>query len=140
MLNLPTVVQSCCGLRPFQTTSTGSWITELFYHEIPWHRAVEDQFIQTGQRSNQGTVGFRIQDEISPGQAFDRGGLLAMANTGTPHSGNSQFFITMRAIPTLTEKHTIFGTCDGEHVVRELSRRIQAGQTAILHSVTINRI
>lgn len=128
------------GLRPFQATSGGPWITEPFYQDIPWHRAVEGQLIQAGQRAEQTSAGFHIQDEITPGQVFDRAGTLAMANTGTPHSGSAQFFITMQSMSHLTGKHTIFGSCDGEHVVRELSRRIRKGQQAILHSIMIKRI
>ena len=38
----------------------------------------------------------------------DRPFLVSMANSG-PNSNNSQFFITVEALPSLNDKHVVFG-------------------------------
>jgi peptidyl-prolyl cis-trans isomerase A (cyclophilin A) len=129
------------GLRPFQSEPGGAWQTAPFYDGLEFHRAVPDQFVQTGRRGPQEDPGFHLQDEMSAGHVFDRGGLLALANTGEPNSSAAQFFITMRPLRHLDGKHTIFGACDDEDVVRELERRVLADPAAPprLRTLTIRR-
>lgn len=133
-LDVPLVVANFVGLarglRPFQSGPGGPWETAPFYDGLEFHRAVPDQFVQTGRRGESEDPGFHLQDEMSSGHVFDRGGLLALANTGEPHSGAAQFFITTGPLRHLDGKHTIFGTCDDEDVVRELERRILADSAA----------
>lgn len=112
------------GIRPFRGDD-GAWITAPYYDGLRWHRAIEGQFVQGGERGPQ-SPGFRVQDEISPGVKFDRAGALALANDGSPHSGAAEFFITSAPLPHLSGAHTIFGTCDAGHVVRELERQVKA--------------
>jgi peptidyl-prolyl cis-trans isomerase A (cyclophilin A) len=126
------------GVRPF-LADDGSWHTEPYYVDLVWHRAIEGQFVQTGRRGKQATGGFLLQDEISPGDSFDRPGVLAMGNTGVEDSGSTQFFITTAAVPDLEGSHTIFGECDGEAVVRRLERRAAAGEQPKLLRIDIER-
>lgn len=127
------------GLRPFRGDD-GQWHTEPFYVDVPWHRAIEGQFVQTGRRGRQTTGGFLLQDEVSYGDSFDRAGVLAMANTGIEHSGSTQFFVTTGPASHLEGEHTIFGQCDGEAVVRQLERQVARGEaTPMLRSVEISR-
>lgn len=114
------------GLRPFQEVEGGPWRKAPFFDGVPFHRAIAGQFVQTGRRGEREDPGFLLQDEMSSGHVFDRIGLLALANAGTPHSGSAQFFITTGPLASLNGKHTIFGTCDDEDVVRELERRVLA--------------
>ena len=127
------------GLRPFQSAPDGPWERAPFFDGLPFHRAVEAQFVQTGRRGERESPGFRLQDEMSSGHTFDRAGLLALANAGTPHTGAAQFFITTEPLPHLDGKHTIFGACDDEDVVRELERQVLAGQAPRIRTVTITR-
>lgn len=126
------------GLRPF-LAEDGTWHTEPYYVDMVWHRAEEGQFVQTGRRGTQDDGGFLLQDELSYGDSFDRGGVLAMANTGVPHSGSVELFITTGPTPHLEGVHTIFGQCDDEAVVRSIERKVARGQAPTLLRIDITR-
>ena len=111
------------GRRPFRDEDE-QWRTEPYYVDMPWHRAIEGQLVQTGRRGRLAHGGFFLQDEVSYGDSFDRAGVLAMANTGSEHSGSVQFFVTTGPAAHLEGEHTIFGTCDGEAVLRRIERRV----------------
>ena len=46
-----------------------------------------------------GGPGYTIEDRFVDGLRFDGEGILAMANTGIPHTRRSQFFITLDKTP-----------------------------------------
>jgi len=85
-----------------------------FYDGLTFHRVITDFMIQGGDPlgNGSGDTGYKFRDEITD-LRFDKGGLLAMANSG-PGTNSSQFFITHIATPWLDGKHTIFG-----HVVEK---------------------
>lgn len=115
------------GLRAYQIAEGGPWERGPFHDGLPFHRAEPGQFVQAGRRGEREFPGFHLQDEMSMGHAFDRIGLLALANNGQPNSSSAQFFITTASsLEHLKGKHTIFGSCDDEDIVRELERRILA--------------
>lgn len=126
------------GLRPF-LAADGQWRTEPYYEGLVWHRAEEGQFVQTGQRQGRDSGGFRLQDEVSIGDSFDRAGVLAMANTGQPHTGSVELFVTTGPVPHLEGAHTILGQCDDESVVRRVERRVVQGQAPLLLRIDITR-
>ncbi|MEM6996216.1 MAG: peptidylprolyl isomerase [Myxococcota bacterium] len=111
------------GLRPFREPD-GAWVRVPYYAEMPWHRAVEGQLVQTGRRGTLAHGGFFLQDEVGYGDSFDRGGVLAMANTGSEHSGSVEFFVTTAPAAHLEGGHTILGECDDEATVRRIERRV----------------
>jgi cyclophilin family peptidyl-prolyl cis-trans isomerase len=80
-----------------------------FYDGLKFHRVIENFMIQGGDPlgTGSGDAGYRFKDEITD-QHFDKGGVLAMANSG-PATNSSQFFITHIETPWLDGKHTIFG-------------------------------
>lgn len=95
-----------------------------WYEGVTFHRVIKDTLAQAGDPSGTGfgSPGYAFPDEISA-LKFDRAGLVAMANAG-PNSNGSQFFITMRAIPELDGKYTIFGqVLEGQDVVSALTAR-----------------
>lgn len=85
-----------------------------FYDGLKFHRVIPEFMIQTGDPlgTGSGDAGYKFKDEITD-MRFDKGGVLAMANSG-PGTNSSQFFITHLETPWLDGKHTIFG-----HVVEK---------------------
>ena len=106
-----------------------------FYDGLKFHRVIADFMIQTGDPlgTGSGDTGYKFKDEISD-LRFDKGGVLAMANSG-PETNSSQFFITHLETLWLDGKHTIFG-----HVVEkgmEVVNKIQ--QNDSMQKITIIR-
>lgn len=82
-----------------------------FYDGVIFHRVIDGFMIQGGDPTGTGMGGpdYTIEDEFLDDLTFEGEGILAMANTGRPHTGGSQFFITLAATPWLDGHHTIFG-------------------------------
>ena len=84
-----------------------------YYDGIIFHRVIKKFMVQGGDPTGTGSGGESIwgspfEDEVTPEAAFDKPGLLAMANSG-PNTNGSQFFITTARTPWLNMRHTIFG-------------------------------
>jgi peptidylprolyl isomerase len=98
-----------------------------YYNGIIFHRIIEQFMIQGGDPTGTGRGGESIwgrpfEDECAPDLAFDKPGLLAMANAG-PATNGSQFFITTVSTPWLHMKHTIFGeVSEGSSVVEAIEK------------------
>ena len=94
-----------------------------FYDGLTFHRIIDGFMIQGGdpEGTGMGGPGYTIEDEFVDDLRFDGEGILAMANTGMPHTGGSQFFITLDKTPWLNGHHTIFGKVkEGMDVVRRI--------------------
>jgi len=81
-----------------------------FYNGLIFHRVAPGFLIQTGDPTGtgHGDPKLPVPDEIRPGDAFDRPGLLGMASWG-PGTSQTQFFITLAPQRDLDGLHTIFG-------------------------------
>ena len=89
-----------------------------FYDQTKFHRVIKGFMDQGGdpltkddaQKAKWGTggPGYTIVDEISS-KLTNVAGTLAMANTGQPNSGGSQFFINAVDNPSLNGGYTVFG-------------------------------
>jgi peptidylprolyl isomerase len=96
-----------------------------YYNGIIFHRVIKGFMIQGGDPTGTGMGGESIWgepfgDEVTPQVAFDKPGLVAMANAG-PNTNGSQFFITTAKTPWLNMRHTIFGeVVSGYDVVQKI--------------------
>lgn len=95
-----------------------------------FHRCIPNFMVQGGDPLGQGVggPGYNIKDEFNNGHLFDKKGKLAMANTGRPNTGGSQFFITVAPTTWLNNKHTIFGeVVKGQDVADRVANEIPKG-------------
>jgi peptidyl-prolyl cis-trans isomerase A (cyclophilin A) len=112
----PKTVENFIGLaegkKTWKNPETGADVNgQPFYNGTVFHRVIPGFMVQGGDPTGTGMggPGFKVEDEFGSGLKFDRKGLLAMANTGRPHTNGSQFFITCVPTPHLNNRHTIFG-------------------------------
>ncbi len=124
----PVTVENFVGLaegtKEWTHPRTGEKARKPLYDGTVFHRVIPDFMIQGGDPMGTGTggPGYRFADEIGPDNAFDRPGLLAMANAG-PGTNGSQFFITEVPTPHLNRGHTIFGeVVKGGELVAKIAR------------------
>jgi len=106
-----------------------------FFDGLKFHRVIQDFMIQGGdpQGTGAGGTGYSFKDEFVPELKFDKGGILAMANSG-PKTNASQFFITHKDTPWLNGKHTIFG-----HVVQGMDVVNSIVQDDVIKNITITQ-
>jgi peptidyl-prolyl cis-trans isomerase A (cyclophilin A) len=123
----PLTVETFTGLaegkKEFKDPNTGEKKKGHFYDGLTFHRVIPKFMIQGGDPLGNGTggPGFQFKDEIYPDLHFDKGGILAMANSGKDTNG-SQFFITTDPTPWLDGHHTIFGeVVEGMDVLKKIS-------------------
>ncbi|MGH3812782.1 MAG: peptidylprolyl isomerase [Pseudonocardiaceae bacterium] len=115
------------ALAPCTVNSFVSLATQGFYADSPCHRLVTNpglQVLQCGDPTGSGSggPGYTIPDEVFPELTYGRG-YVAMANTGQPDSGGSQFFLIYG--PTqLPPDYTVFATIspEGLEVIDQIAR------------------
>ena len=114
-----------------------------FYDGVVFHRVIDGFMIQGGDPdgTGMGGPGYTIEDEFRSDLTFGGEGILAMANTGMPHTGGSQFFVTLAKTPWLNGKHTIFGkVVKGMDVVRAIGHSEVDFQDRPLDTVTMQKV
>ena len=102
-----------------------------YYHCVVFHRVIPQFMDQTGDPTGtgQGGPGYTIADENPPKAATPAGqyplGSVAMANTGAPNSGGSQFFIVAGSQgESLPNTYALFGTVtSGMNVVDTINQQ-----------------
>jgi len=120
------VVKLRPDLAPQTVNSFVFLAREGFYNGVTWHRVLPNFMAQGGDPTGTGAggPGYNVPDEFTDKVLFDRPGLLAMANTGRPNSGGSQFFITTAPADYLNGKYTIFGEVQqGQDIVNGIPLR-----------------
>lgn len=100
-------------LRPDLAPNHVARIKELtqqgFYDGIIFHRVIEGFMAQTGDPdgTGYGGSGQKLKAEFSD-EPFERG-VIGMARSMDPDSGDSQFFITFEPAPHLNGQYTVWG-------------------------------
>jgi peptidyl-prolyl cis-trans isomerase B (cyclophilin B) len=115
------------ALAPCTVNSFLSLAQQGFYTNTPCHRLVTNpglQVLQCGDPTGSGSggPGYTIPDEVFPELTYGRG-LVAMANTGQPNSGGSQFFL-IYGQAQLPPQYTVFATIspDGLKVLDQIAK------------------
>ena len=126
-------------VMPITTANFVKLAEEGFYNETKFHRVIDGFMIQGGDPNTKtdevlsygkGGPGYTIQDEfIEEDYLSNARGTIAMANTGQPNSGGSQFFINVADNQfldfnkePLTSKHPVFGrVIEGMDIVDEIA-------------------
>jgi peptidyl-prolyl cis-trans isomerase B (cyclophilin B) len=114
---------------PCTVNSFVSLARQGFFDKTPCHRLTTSPatifVLQCGDPSGTGTggPGYTIPDELSGKETYGPG-TLAMANTGQPDSGGSQFFIVYQNTP-LPPDYTVFGQVDpaGVKAVQKMAKQ-----------------
>jgi peptidyl-prolyl cis-trans isomerase A (cyclophilin A) len=138
------------GTKQYRDEKTGAIVKgKPFYNGLTFHRVIPGFMIQGGDPTGTGAGGGgvpTIPDEFDPSLKFDQTGRLAMANTGSPHTGGCQFFITDGTPEHLNGKHTIFGqVVEGQDVVVAIAKVPTGAQDkpvtpVVMKSVLIRRV
>ena len=134
-----------------------------FYNETKFHRIIKGFMIQGGDPNSktddestygQGGPDHTVQDEFVIGEMLtNTRGTIAMANTGQPNSGGSQWFINLvdntnldfNKAP-LESKHPVFGrVIEGLEVVDKIGNvETKAGdipvEPVIIEAIEINKV
>jgi peptidyl-prolyl cis-trans isomerase B (cyclophilin B) len=101
---------------PCTVNSFVSLAKQGYFDKSPCHRlttaASGIYVLQCGDPTGTGTggPGYTVPDELSSKETYGPG-TLAMANSGHPNTGGSQFFIVYRQTP-LPPQYTVFGQLD----------------------------
>ncbi len=136
-------VDLAMGKRQWRDPREGSTKTVPLFDGTAFHRVIANFMIQGGdpEGTGRGGPGYQFEDECPPdGPAFDRPGLLAIANAG-PNTNGSQFFVTVAKTPWLSGKHTIFGeVIDGMDVVEAISTMPTDGQDRPATAVVLEHV
>ena len=120
------------GEKEFTDPSTNKPMKKPFYDGLVFHRVIEGFMIQGGDPLGVGSggPGYTFEDEFKSGRAFDKVGLLAMANRG-PNTNGSQFFITTSMPTHLNNHHTIFGEVISGYEVAEAISKMKNERVAM---------
>ena len=95
-----------------------------YYNGVTFHRVLDGFMAQTGDQTGTGAggPGYKFPNETN-NLAFDKAGVVAMANSG-PNTNGSQFFIMFGPYGLSEKDYTIFGqVISGMDVVNGITRR-----------------
>ena len=130
-------------LRTDMPITTGNFrkiVQQGTYNGVIFHRVIPGFMIQGGDPTGTGYGDPSIptiQDEFTSNNHNNRG-TIAMANTGQPNSGSSQFFINVVNDNYLDTKHPVFGTVvSGMDVVDKIVNVPRDNNDRPLQNVTI---
>ncbi|MEH6632662.1 MAG: peptidylprolyl isomerase [Halopseudomonas aestusnigri] len=96
-------------LAPIHVARIKELARDKFYDGIVFHRVIDGFMAQTGDPTGTGTSGSgkKLRSEFTQ-EPFERG-VVGMARSQNPHSGDSQFFIMFDSSPSLNGQYTVWG-------------------------------
>lgn len=105
-----------CPRAPLTCLNFVQLAEQGFYDGVPFHRVVPDFVVQGGDPRGDGLggPGYTVRDEVHR-LRYGRG-VVGMALAG-PHTGGSQFFVTLSPQPHLDGGYTAFGEVVAGHDV-----------------------
>jgi len=120
------VVKLDAKTAPITTNNFVFLAQHNYYHCVIFHRVIPGFMIQGGDPTGTGTggPGYTIADEYpATGSPTYPLYSIAMANTGSPHTGGSQFFIVTGSTgETLPASYSLFGqVVSGTNVVMAIN-------------------
>lgn len=118
------VVQLFPDKAPITVNSFVFLANDGFYNGVTFHRVLEGFMAQAGDPTGTGGggPGYEFVNEVND-LAFDKPGVVAMANAG-PNTNGSQFFIMFTPGQLTENDYTIFGqVISGMEVVNGITRR-----------------
>ncbi len=106
------VVKIDSALGPNAASNFLYLVEKGFYNGVIFHRVIPGFMIQGGDPDGRGTggPGYTIPDDAVklPKGTYEKG-TLAMARTGAPNSGGSQFFLMVADVPLNPATYAVFG-------------------------------
>lgn len=152
-------VQLFINQTPITAGNFRKLVDEGFYDRTKFHRVIDGFMVQGGDPKSKddtdmiywgsGGPNYTIEDEFVKGLSNVRG-TIAMANTGQPNSGGSQFFINVANNtnldfdkPPYTSKHPVFGkVIVGMETVDEISKADTTGRPSDrpLENIIVHRV
>ncbi len=118
------VIQLFPDKAPITVNSFVFLANQGFYNGVTFHRVIDGFMAQGGDPTGTGGggPGYQFVNEKND-LAFDKAGVVAMANSG-PDTNGSQFFITFGPVQLNESDYTIFGqVVSGMDVVNGITRR-----------------
>lgn len=132
---VPMTVANFVGLAEGTIRNQALPLGTPYYDGSPFHRVAPGHVIQAGRPVSEvaSTPGYSIPNEIDPELSNGKEGMVGMANGG-PHTGKSQFYITLGNRSYLDGDYAVFGeVIRGMDVVRSIA------QGDIIETVRIRR-
>ena len=107
----PLVIRLLPDAAPRHVTSTIYLARCGFYDGLTFSRILKGFMAQGGSPTNnqQGNAGYTMDGEFLTGRKHDSAGILSAANSGSPNTDGSQFFLTFAPAAHLDGKHTVYG-------------------------------
>ena len=135
------------ALDPDMPITAGNFeklVNKGFYNNVTFHRVIDGFMIQGGDPTGTGSggPGYTIRDEYTSHNRNSKGA-VAMANTGQPNSGGSQFFINLvdnSALQgnTFNNNYPVFGNVvEGMDVVSAIGKTKTGPGNRPIQNVTI---
>jgi peptidylprolyl isomerase len=105
----PVVVTMRPDLAPGHVARIKELVREGFYDGVVFHRVIDGFMAQTGDPTGTGTGGSgkKLKAEFSKEKHVR--GIVSMARSQNPDSGDSQFFICLDDAPWLNGQYTAWG-------------------------------